>query len=69
MCLSLSKIQDMYVIVKMIKNSNGKMLPVIILDGDGEIWEFTNEKDAEKIRSAFENNSDSGYTYFVKKQD
>ena len=67
MCLSLSKIQDMYVIVKMIKNSNGKMLPVIILDGDGEIWEFTNEKDAEKIRSAFKNNSDSGYTYFVKK--
>jgi hypothetical protein len=51
----------------MIKNSNGKMLPVIILDSDGEIWEFTNEKDAEKIRSAFENNSDSGYTYFVKK--
>jgi hypothetical protein len=51
----------------MIKNSNGKMLPVIILDGDGEIWEFTNEKDAEKIRSAFKNNSDSGYTYFVKK--
>ena len=57
----------MYVIVKMIKNVNGRQLPVIILDSQGEIWEFSNEKDAEKMRITFENNSDSGYTYFVKK--
>jgi hypothetical protein len=51
----------------MIKNSNGRQLPVIILDSQGEIWEFSNEKDAEKMRITFENNSDSGHTYFVKK--
>jgi hypothetical protein len=57
----------MYVIVKMVKNVNGRQLPVIILDSQGEIWEFSNEKDAEKMRVTFENNSDSGHTYFVKK--
>jgi hypothetical protein len=51
----------------MINNVNGRQLPVIILDSQGEIWEFSNEKDAEKMRVTFENNSDSGYTYFVKK--
>jgi hypothetical protein len=57
----------MFVIVKLIKNEKGKTLPVIILNSDGDIWEFSNERDAETIRAAFENNSDSGYNYFVRK--
>jgi hypothetical protein len=58
----------MYVIVKHIKlEDNRKKVPVILLDSQGEIWEFDTEKEAEKMREIFELNSDSGHKYEVKK--
>jgi hypothetical protein len=58
----------MYVIVKHIKlDENKKRVPVILLDGHGEIWEFDTEKEADDMRKVFELNSDSGHTYEVKK--
>lgn len=57
----------MYVIVKHIKTENKKKVPVILLDGHGEIWEFDSQDEAEKMRDIFEENSDSGHKYEVKK--
>jgi hypothetical protein len=57
----------MWVIVKFIKNKDGKELPVIILDSQEEILEFENDEDAQKQKNLFLINSDSGYRYEVKK--
>lgn len=57
----------MYVIVKHIKTENKTKVPVILLDSQGEIWEFETEKDADEMRNIFQNNSDSGHVYEVKK--
>lgn len=57
----------MYVIIKKIKTKNKTKIPVILLDGQGEIWEFDTEIEAEKMKDAFQTNSDSGHIYEVKK--
>jgi hypothetical protein len=57
----------MWVIVKMMKNLNGVMIPVILLNGQSEIWEFETEDEAIEMKNIFSKNSDSGYVYEVKK--
>ena len=57
----------MYVIIKHIKADSKKKVPVILLDGQGQIWEFDAQKTAEEMRDIFELNSDSGHKYEVKK--
>lgn len=58
----------MYVIIKSIKNrKTGKWLPVILLNSDNEVWEFETLKEAENMKDIFQNNSDSGHIYEVKK--
>lgn len=58
----------MFVIIKFVKNKKtGKRLPVILLNSDNEVWEFETEKDAERMKDIFQNNSDSGHFYAVKK--
>ena len=52
-----------FVIVKFIK----KNVPVILLDGHGEVWEFDTEEEAEKMKEIFQANSDSDHKYQVKK--
>lgn len=56
-----------YCIVKMVKSVNGVELPVVMLDSQDEVWEFENVEIAEQMASILEKNSDSGYTYTVKK--
>jgi len=56
-----------YCIVKLIKNLEGIELPVIMLDSDDEVWEFSNPDDAIKLAEILTKNSDSGYKYYVKK--
>ena len=56
-----------YVIVKYLKSNEGIDVPVILVDSHSEILEFDDEKDAENYRLLFQNNSDSGYRYEVKK--
>jgi len=56
-----------YCIVKIVKTVDGKELPVIMLDSQDEVWEFEVHEDAERIANILEKNSDSGYTYTVKK--
>jgi hypothetical protein len=58
----------MYVIIKHIKSPSGnKKVPVILLNTESEIWEFNSIEEAEKMKDIFQTNSDSGYTYEVKK--
>jgi hypothetical protein len=57
----------MYVIIKHIKAESKKRVPVILLNSQGEIWEFDSQKSAEEMREIFELNSDSGHKYEVKK--
>ena len=56
-----------YCIVKIVKTVDGKELPVIMLDSQDEVWEFEAYEDAKRIANILEKNSDSGYTYTVKK--
>jgi len=57
-----------YIIIKIVKNPVTQTeLPVIILDGVGEILEFDTIDDAEDMRARFEINSDSGHKYRIKK--
>ncbi len=52
----------------MVKNSvRSAELPVIILDGEGEVLEFDTMEQAEDMRARFEINSDSGHKYRIKK--
>jgi hypothetical protein len=57
-----------YIIIKMVKNAVRQTeLPVIILDGEGEVLEFDTIEQAEDMRARFEINSDSGHKYRIKK--
>ena len=57
-----------YVIVKMIKTAEtASHLPVILLDSTSEVMEFETETEAEDMRRRFQVNSDSGYSYQIKK--
>lgn len=57
----------MYVIIKHVKTGGKKRLPVILLNSESEIWEFDTFEEAEKMKSIFELNSDSGHKYEVRK--
>jgi hypothetical protein len=58
----------MYVIIKHVKMSdNKKRIPVILLNSQSEIWEFEKRDKAEEMKEIFQNNSDSGHEYEVKK--
>lgn len=57
----------MYCIIKKIKNEQGVIMPVIVLDHHEEVLEYNTLEEAEKMALIFEKNSDSGYEYIVKK--
>ena len=57
----------MWVIVKMVENSNKVKLPVILLDGHSEVLEYETQEEAEEVKKLFQKNSDSGHLYLVKK--
>jgi hypothetical protein len=57
----------MYIIIKHVKIHNDRELPVIILDSQGEVWEFDNKDKAQDMVNIFNTNTDSGHKYEVKK--
>jgi hypothetical protein len=57
----------MFVIVKYVKTHNSRVLPVIMLDSQGEVWEFDNKDKAQEMVNIFNTNTDSGHKYEVKK--
>ena len=56
----------MFVIVKYVKTLNNTVLPVIMLDSQGEVWEFDNKDKAQEMVNIFNANTDSGHKYEVK---
>jgi len=56
----------MFVIIKYVKTLNNKILPVIMLDSQGEVWEFDNKDKAQEMVNIFNVNTDSGHKYEVK---
>jgi glutaredoxin len=61
------KRKNMFVIIKYVKGETGIKVPVILLNGQSEIWEFETHEEAEKMKTIFDQNSDSGHKYEVKK--
>ena len=57
----------MWVIVKMVENSNKVKMPVILLNGHSEVLEYETKEEAEEVKKLFQQNSDSGHEYLVKK--
>jgi hypothetical protein len=57
----------MWIIVKLIENENRVKMPVVILDSQHEVWEFPTELEAKKMKDIFQENSDSGHEYIIKK--
>jgi len=57
----------MWLIIKHITNSEGKTLPVIMLNGIGEVLEFETEQEARDFASILQINTDSGWKYVVTK--
>jgi len=57
----------MFVIVKYVKTHNSRVLPVIMLDSQGEVLEFDNKDKAQEMVNIFNTNTDSGHKYEVKK--
>lgn len=57
----------MYIIIKHVKIHADRTLPVIMLDTQGEVWEFENEAKAQEMVDLFNANTDSGHKYEVKK--
>lgn len=56
----------MYIIIKHVKIHTDRILPVIMLDTQGEVWEFDNEDKAQEMVNLFNANTDSGHKYEVK---
>ena len=56
----------MYVIIKHVKTQTNKNLPVIMLDTQGEVWEFDNKDKAQEMVNILNANTDSGHKYEVK---
>lgn len=55
-----------FIIIKHIYGERSR-LPVVLLDGLGEVMEFSTEEQANEMASLFQMNTDSGHVYEVKK--
>jgi hypothetical protein len=55
-----------YIVIKHVKRSNDRIVPVILLDTNHEILEFETEAGAKSLAELLEVNSDSGHKYEVK---
>lgn len=55
-----------FVIIKNVQTVHNTTVPVIILDGLGEVMEFQTKEEADKIKEIMQGNSDSGHLYIVR---
>jgi hypothetical protein len=55
-----------FIIIKHVKRSNDRIVPVILLDTNHEVLEFSTEDEAKSLAELLEVNSDSGHKYEVK---
>jgi len=55
-----------YIIIKEMKDVNGKVTTVLVNDSLAEIFETSDKNKATRIANMFNVNSDSGWTYLVR---
>jgi hypothetical protein len=58
--------EKVFCIIKELILANGKMQSVILLDSQSEILEYDDIESADNMAEIFNNNSDSGYNYYVR---
>jgi hypothetical protein len=63
----MTKFETSYIIVKVITKKGGKPQHVFLVDVNNEILEFKTEDEAKNLAELFENNSEAGWMYYVKK--
>ena len=63
----MSKFKDAYIIVKVLTKKGGKPQHVFLVNSHNEILEFDTEEKAQSVADLFENNSENGWVYYVKK--
>ena len=59
------KNKSSYQIKKIMKNPSGKTMHVLLLGGNSEVLEIKSKKEADKMCSVLNNNTDSGWFYAV----
>lgn len=55
-----------YCIIKKVRQSNGQVLNVIMIDSSHEVLEFSDREEAENWAKILTENSDSGWEYITK---
>jgi hypothetical protein len=55
-----------YIIIKHVKRTTGAVVPVVMLDTNHEVLEFSVREQAEQMTSLLQANTDSGHKYEIK---
>lgn len=58
---------DIFVIIKNVSLQNNRILPVIMLNEQGEVWEFDDKDKVQEMVNILNTNTDSGHKYEIKK--
>jgi hypothetical protein len=58
---------NIYVIIKNVSLPNNRILPVIMLNEQGEVWEFNDKNKVQEMVNILNTNTDSGHKYEIKK--
>jgi len=58
---------DIFVIIKNVSLPNNRILPVIMLNEQGEVWEFDDKDKVQEMVNILNTNTDSGHKYEIKK--
>jgi hypothetical protein len=58
---------NIFVIIKNVSLPNNRILPVIMLNEQGEVWEFDDKDKVQEMVNILNTNADSGHKYEIKK--
>lgn len=58
---------NIFVIIKNVSLPNNRILPVIMLNEQGEVWEFDDKDKVQEMVNILNTNTDSGHKYEIKK--
>jgi len=60
-------LNNIFVIIKNVSLPNNRILPVIMLNEQGEVWEFDDKDKVQEMVNILNTNTDSGHKYEIKK--
>ena len=58
---------NIFVIIKNVSLPNNRILTVIMLNEQGEVWEFDDKDKVQEMVNILNANTDSGHKYEIKK--